>query len=332
MTKPRDTRTRAIATLLSFLSPGLGQAYAGRSLRGILWALSPVVSIVAASFVVSELSATLFWVVSGGLLAIWIASILDAATVKPSAYRPYSLAAVVAIAAGTVFLTPMMAIGLRVFMLEAFKTPSGSMIPTVVVGDHFFVDKMLFRHRAPRRGEAVVFPYPEHPNQDFVKRVVGLPGDRLEFHGGHPWIDGWEVPHCTVGNWSYLDAEDGATRSGRLEVEFLDGSSFLAFYDASGFGAETQGPWTVKEGEAFVIGDNRNNSHDSRMWYGGEGGGVPIPSIKGKPRFAWMSSKGLTWRDLTIDPVAPSPELKAGLDACLAARPPREKTSPPKRR
>ncbi len=194
---------------------------------------------------------------------------------------------------------------LRMFVVEAFKTPSGSMIPTLVGGDHIFTDKHVFSTREPRRGEVIVHAFPENPRQDFVKRVIGVAGDRLEVKGGHPWINGWEVPHCDVGAATYAEADD------------LAASSAAA----------------VHRGEVFVLGDNRNNSHDSRFWWGGKGGGVPLSMVRARPFVRWLSDDGnraRLWTPITT-PVLPASMtgLEAGLKRCLDAHPPHRKTAPP---
>jgi signal peptidase I len=238
----------------------------------------------------------------------------------------------------------------RAFVVEAFKIPSGAMIPTLLVGDHIFVSKSAygaaipFTHarlgtHPPKRGEVVVFAFPEHPEQDFVKRVVAVPGDTLSAKGGHPYLNGWRVPSCRVGRWSYaeFDSPAGSRHEGDIFVEFLGDESYLTFYDeASGFLGEDQGPWAVKDGEFWVMGDNRNNSHDSRMWYQGRGGGVPFDHARGRALSVWMSmgEDGVVWsrQGLTIHkPTLPdsAASLKGALDACLAQRP--AQTVPPPR-
>jgi signal peptidase I len=202
-----------------------------------------------------------------------------------------------------ILMAVAVALALRTFVIEAFKIPSGSMIPTLMVGDHIFVNKFIYgpaipftntrvwTNMPPRRGDVMVFAFPEHPEQDFIKRVIAIGGDKLEARNGHPIINGWEVPSCRLGPWSYSDYDSPIARhEGDLYVEFLGDESFLTFYDhASGFFQEYQGPYFAKPGEVWVMGDNRNNSHDSRMWFGGQGGGVPFENIKGRALFVWLS-------------------------------------------
>ena len=248
-----------------------------------------------------------------------------------------------------IFMAVAVAFALRAFVIEAFKIPSGSMIPTLMVGDHIFVNKFSYgpaipftRARVwtdmpPKRGDVIVFEFPEHPEQDFIKRVIAIEGDKLEARNGHPILNGWEVPSCRVGSWTYSDYDSPITRhEGDLVVEYLGDQSFLTFYDhASGMFPEYQGPYFAKKGEVWVMGDNRNNSHDSRMWFGGQGGGVPFDNIKGRALFVWLSfsDNGVDWSRegapvmgrARLPPSASA--LAPAFENCLRTRP--AITSPP---
>jgi signal peptidase I len=244
------------------------------------------------------------------------------------------------------------AMALRTFVVEAFKIPSGSMIPTLQVGDHIFVNKFsygpavpwthsrVWTKMPPDRGDVMVFAFPEHPEQDFIKRVIAIPGDKLEARSGHPILNGWEVPSCYVGIYSYNEIDSPLPRhEGDLYVEFLEDEAYLTLYDhAAGGFPEYQGPFFVKPGEVYVMGDNRNNSHDSRMWWGGQGGGVPFENIKGRALFVWLSVSE-SGMDVTRmgAPVMGRPRLPTAmksleqpLDKCLRERPPLDKTTPPR--
>jgi signal peptidase I len=243
------------------------------------------------------------------------------------------------------------ALALRAFVVEAFKIPSGSMIPTLQVGDHIFVNKFIYgpavpftksrlwTRMPPKRGDVIVHAFPEHPEQDFIKRVIAIPGDKLEARNGHPWINGWEVPSCYVGVYTYTELDSPMPKhEGDLYVEYLGDEAYLTLYDhASGGFPEYQGPFLAKPGEVWVMGDNRNNSHDSRMWWGGQGGGVPFENIKGRALFVWLSvAEGkIDWSRFGA-PVMGRPRLPADmralqpkLDECLHNRPPIDKTTPP---
>ena len=253
---------------------------------------------------------------------------------RKSEVREYLEAIVMAVA---------VAFALRAFVIEAFKIPSGSMIPTLMVGDHIFVNKFsygpaipysrsrVWTNMPPKRGDVMVFAFPEHPEQDFIKRVVAIGGDKLEARNGHPVINGWEVPSCRVGTWSYSDYDSPITaHEGELYVEYLGHESYLTFYDrASGVFPENQGPYFAKSGEVWVMGDNRNNSHDSRMWFGGQGGGVPFENIRGRALFVWLSvsDSGVDWSREGA-PVMGRPRLPPSASAlesqfeeCLRSRP-----------
>jgi signal peptidase I len=250
--------------------------------------------------------------------------------------------------AEAILMAVAVAFALRTFVIEAFKIPSGSMIPTLMVGDHIFVNKFsygpaipftrsrVWTNMPPKRGDVMVFAFPEHPEQDFIKRVIAVEGDKLEARSGHPVVNGWEVPSCRLGEWAYSEYDSPISRHvGDLFVEYLGNESYLTFYDrASGYSPDYQGPYFVKPGEAWVMGDNRNNSHDSRMWFGGQGGGVPFENVRGRALFVWLSvsDSGLDWSRLGA-PVMGRPrlppsakDLEPALDRCLKTRP--NRTSP----
>jgi signal peptidase I len=254
---------------------------------------------------------------------------------------------------------------LRAFVVEAFKIPSGSMIPTLMIGDHIFVNKFaygplipwtdvrLFPHMPPERADVMVFKFPEDEQLDFIKRVIALPGDTLEAVDGRPVINGWLVPHCEVGPFK----SEG--RMADLFVEYLGDKSYLTLFEnkpdqqtcssgsectpglacRGGICGILQGPFKVLPGEAWVMGDNRNNSHDSRTWFGGLGGGVPFKNIKGRAMFVWMSfgpGGGIASDRLFVHvlgqptiPAGQDPGLQTKLNKCLRERPPISMTTPP---
>ncbi len=265
---------------------------------------------------------------------------------RKSEVREYAESILVAIA---------VAMALRAFVVEAFKIPSGSMIPTLQVGDHIFVNKFtygpavpwthsrLWSRMPPERGDVIVFAYPEHPDQDFIKRVIAIPGDKLEARGGHPIINGWEVPSCYAGTYAYTESQDIGRHEGEVYVEFLEDEAFLTLYDRSSLQSEYQGPYFVKPNEVWVMGDNRNNSHDSRMWWNGQGGGVPYPNIKGRALFVWLSvSETMDWSRIFAPVMGRPPArgpfgglppsmrtLEPAIEKCLRERPALDRTRPP---
>lgn len=243
---------------------------------------------------------------------------------------------------------------LRAFVVEAFKIPSGSMLPTLQIQDHIFVNKFLYGPTVPftktrlldrlppKHGDVIVFefpdPNPRNERQDFIKRVIALPGDVLTVESGHPIINGWRVPSCNVGTYDFAEGDELLTKRGELFVEYLGEYSYLTIYEEDRFDGR-QGPYTVKDGEVWVLGDNRNNSSDSRAWNNNRGGGAPFENIKGRAMFVWMSfgaNGGITW-DRLLTHVMGKPRLPKeadralveGIDKCLATRPPVSETTPP---
>jgi signal peptidase I len=186
--------------------------------------------------------------------------------------------------AEALFSALLIAFFIRSFAVEAFKIPSGSMIPTLLVGDHIFVNKFIYGLRlpftkikllnleTPKRGEAIVFIYPLDESKDFIKRVVGLPGDKIRLDGNEIYINGAKLERKELG------VENGFEE----ETENLGGRNHLVQYlDRTAFGKREI---TVPPDHLFMMGDNRDNSSDSREW-----GFVPIENVKGKAMFIWLS-------------------------------------------
>ena len=331
--------SRALAFFLSFFAAGAGQVYLGRPRRAITWlALAVFGPILSGALVPATSRAGLFLVAMVFLTIVLLArplSAFDTLRVTPGTRRPGVLAVVVAFVVSFALIVSATVITRR-FILEAFKIPSGGMMPTLLVGDHVFVDKTATRFH---RGRIAVFQFPEHPEQDFLQRVIAVGGDRVEMRRGHPWINGWEVPHCSVGRGALPADSDGVRSEGNVFVEFLDDETYLTFLEANVPPIEVEGPWTVTPGEAFMIGDNRESSHDSRRWSQGVGGGVRPELVRGEPFVIWLAEAGgaVDWSRFGALLARPRPTLprtmaalQPELDHCLATRPPRDATVPPK--
>lgn len=243
----------------------------------------------------------------------------------------------------------LVAVLLRALVVEAFKIPSGSMLPTLQIGDHIFVNKFIYGpmvpllnkrllpRMPPARGDVIVFENPDHgpgdEREDYIKRVIALPGDVLEADGGHPIINGWRVPSCLVGTYTFAEQRGGPTDTGKLYVEFLGERAYLTFYEA-GHSDGHQGPFVAAPGEVWVFGDNRNNSRDSRAWFGNRGGGVPFDNIKGRAMFVWLPLDRFLVNVMGAPqlPNGAPTEMVTGIQRCLASRPPLSDTTPPEHR
>lgn len=167
-------------------------------------------------------------------------------TPKKSIIREYIEAMVVAI---------LLALVIRAFVIQAFKIPSGSMLQTLQIGDHVLVNKFIYTFYDPERGDIIVFKYPVDETRDFIKRVVGLPGETIEVKNRVVYVNGKPI------NEDY------------------------AVHGPSGFNASTNmSPRHIPLGSYFVMGDNRDNSMDSRVW-----GFLKRDLIKGKALIIYFS-------------------------------------------
>ena len=171
----------------------------------------------------------------------------------------------------------VIALTIRVFLVEPFKIPSGSMIPTLLVGDYIIVNKLSYGVRLPFngqllipigepvRGDVVVFRFPDNPKVDYIKRVVGIPGDRLEIRRGRLFVNGQPVDRVPEGDFLYPDQNGGTVTSLRFREISDDGREYTVIQRKPP-DTGSRGPWTVPEGSYFMMGDNRDNSNDSRRW------------------------------------------------------------------
>lgn len=183
----------------------------------------------------------------------------------------------------------------RSFVAEPFKIPSGSMMPTLLVGDFILVNKFAYGLRLPvlntrilatgepKRGDVFVFRYPENPKEDYIKRVVGLPGDTIEYRNKTLFVNGQQIAETSLGTYAG-PFEPGRSMDGaELKREDLDGVQHQIL-EVPRVWVGHEGTWTVPAGHYFAMGDNRDNSADSRFW-----GFVPEENLVGRAFVIWMN-------------------------------------------
>jgi signal peptidase I len=171
----------------------------------------------------------------------------------------------------------ILALVIRSFCVQAFKIPSGSMIPTLLIGDHLLVNKIIYGTpvdipftnitvfnmpglRSPEKGEIIVFKYPEDPTRDFIKRVIAVEGDTVQMIDKRVYVNGKYVQE------PYVQHTDNSSHFGRLEPR------------------DNFGPFLVPKNKLFMMGDNRDQSYDSRWW-----GYVDLKQVRGKALILYWS-------------------------------------------
>lgn len=192
---------------------------------------------------------------------------------------------------------------LRALLFEPFRIPSGSMMPTLLVGDFILVNKYSYGLRLPvwhtrltegsrpKRGDVVVFRYPKDESQDYIKRVIGLPGDHISYYNRRLSINGKPLKITSdhyyrgLGDRNQMAAVSGCDRSNaqcEVFIEENDAASYTIMTNPSST-YTVNGEIFVPEGHYFVMGDNRDHSNDSRIW-----GFVPEANLVGKAVMIWM--------------------------------------------
>jgi len=189
----------------------------------------------------------------------------------------------------------------RSFIVEPFRIPSGSLMPTLLVGDFILVNKFAYGLRLPvldtkiipigepKRGDIAVFRYPNDPKIDYIKRVIGVPGDHIRVVGNKLWVNNVLQPETYVGVYP---GDDGMRMAGAdVYEEDLTGIKHQVLFEKDGY--RRDGEWVVPPHEYFMMGDNRDNSNDSRYW-----GFVPEANLVGKAFMIWLH---WDWKDGKFD-------------------------------
>ncbi len=178
---------------------------------------------------------------------------------------------------------------LRGFVVEPFRIPSGSMLPSLYIGDFILVNKFAYGIKIPvlnktiveldrpERGDVIVFRYPRDPNLDYIKRVIGLPGDHIAYYNKVLYVNSKPVDREFVGQYK----GPGQTFASEYKEKLQGAEHDILLLPARP--NNLQGEYIVPEGHYFVMGDNRDNSNDSRVW-----GPVPESNLVGKAFMIWM--------------------------------------------
>ena len=209
----------------------------------------------------------------------------------------------------TAFIAVLLALVIRTFLYEPFNIPSGSMKPTLEIGDYLFVNKpaygfsrysfpfgmapiegrMMNNGHMPKRGDVVVFKLPSNTSIDYIKRVIGMPGDTIKMTDGRLYLNGTLVPRETIG---LKEIEEGGTTTVMNEyIQTLPEGAIFHIYEESDHEAlDNTAEYTVPAGHYFMMGDNRDNSQDSRVQ--NVVGYVPFENFVGRASFIFFSTDG----------------------------------------
>ncbi|MEZ5538031.1 MAG: signal peptidase I [Thiolinea sp.] len=282
--KPRKS---LLAALMSLCLPGLGQLYNGRINKACWFFLSFTFFSVPA-FVISILYLPAEWMVNALTVTlfmcgfIWIYGALDAFVeamhnkqYMPQAWQGAGVYLLVLVAMALIIL-PQMAAYMRTKLVEPYRIPSASMEPTLVAGDFIFADKRYncasCKHEV-QHGDVVVFTFPNNRNVNYIKRVIGLPGDRVQIRGEIVKVNGDTISAVTSQQNGLDVVQEKSGNKSWVVIWKKVKSSPQPVYDI-----------TVPQGQVFVLGDNRNESNDSRFF-----DTVPLSDVKARARQIWMS-------------------------------------------
>lgn len=208
----------------------------------------------------------------------------------------------------SIFIIILGVLVFRSVLFEPFRIPSGSMIPTLMIGDFILVNKFaygfkvpfsdlstarfnwdpiyLFGEKEPQRGDVIVFKYPQEPNINYIKRVVAVGGDRIEIRNKQLFVNGEPIAQEQVSGEEIMEDMDEKFQGFNLEFyeAVVGDTKHIIQFDSDSFYKTDLEARTVPEGHYFTMGDNRDFSYDSRFW-----GFVPHEMVKGRAMFVWFS-------------------------------------------
>jgi signal peptidase I len=284
----KPSRLAALAVAL-FGSPllGAGLYLLGRPRRFRVWAIIGVVLVATIIVAIRVPFPRLAVFAIGPILLAVLLSVVDTAIARPGQARPFAKPWILAIA--FIVAGQGSALAMREWLIEAFSIPSGAMVPTLLVGDHIYVRK---GRGGITRGDVIVFKFPADHTTDYIKRVVAVGGDTIQVQEGVPAVNGIPLDHQAIAQPCTHEPDPGQPEPCTLVRETNAGRSYTIMFGSSGRAPDFSSI-VVPDGEVFVMGDNRDNSYDSRRW-----GTVKVELIKGKATMTWWSrdeKTGVRW-------------------------------------
>jgi len=266
-------RKPILAFLLSLVTPGLGQIYNGQFKKGISYLVGFLLVYIIFSFLLFKFYGMIFYLIImlGFFLFISLDALLGATRLKEIALKPYNkwYIYLIIFLLSSVVISPLLGWTIRNNIARAYKIPSSTMEPTVLVGDYLIADMKIYKSEKPKRGDIIIFEFPKDPSKDYIKRIIGLEDEKVEIINNKIYIN----EKLLDDPWDYFENSD----------------SVKGFPELENFG-----PAVVPKDYLFVLGDNRNNSQDSRFW-----GFVNIKKVRGKALYLyWAKNKSRIGREL----------------------------------
>ncbi len=286
-----DIRRPWIAVAFSVICTGLGHVYCGRIVKGLVLFLITLLFLpatMASALAEPSWAVWAFYLPSAvvvillGLYAVIDSYFVARRQKGPYALKEYNRAAIYILFALTGIAIPIVtALMVRIHAFEAFYVPVSSMAPNILKGDRFLVNKAAYRCKTPERGDVVVFRSPPNRRQNFIKRVVGLPGDTVAVRGHDVYLNGQRLPREEMPKSA--SSAIGDQLEGKLYNETNAGKTYSVLAAEGSSKVDDFEEITVPVGNYFVLGDNRDNSRDSRSFKF-----VPIGDILGRVQFVYF--------------------------------------------
>ncbi len=280
------------ALLLTFGAIGLGHIYCGRLVKGLVlffitFLFTPVIvfsaKYVSSIFILILLLASIlitFLVFLYALIDSWVLAKRIGDRFNIRAYNKWYIYLLFILVSFSLPISEETVI--RDHFLQAFKTPAGSMLPSILVNDHILLNKSIYLRQSPQIGDIVIFIYPNDRSKDFIKRIVALPGDRVEIRDNVLYVNDIAL------NYQEIDPQNLSEIKGQVKGKVFREINGDVSYKIMLINAPPQNypRTTVPDGHCFVLGDNRNNSLDSRYF-----GPVPLADVKGRVDYIYLPAE-----------------------------------------